>query len=280
MRLPPRGSCGPVAPQTGRRPAIVRPLPCLALAALCLLASGRPGWGHELILSAAISLKEATEELGRQFQVQHPGVILRFNLGSSGSLQKQIEAGAPADLFLSAGQREMDALEREGLLLAGSRRAIATNRLAVIVPADSRLDLREAADLVRPEVRRIALGNPKTVPAGQYAEACLRALGLWGTLGPRLVFGENVRQALEYVSRGEVDAGFVYVTDAASRAGQVRIAFRPPPDSYPPIVYPAAVIAASAHRSQAQAFIDLLLSPQGRSVLARLGFQPAPGAAP
>jgi molybdate transport system substrate-binding protein len=228
----------------------------------------------------AISLKEATEELGHQFQQRHPGVILRYNLGSSGSLQKQIEAGAPADLFLSAGQREMDALEREGLLLAGSRRAIATNLLAVVVPADSRLDLREATDLLRPGVRRIALGNPKTVPAGQYAEACLRAFGLWEALGPRLVFGENVRQALEYVSRGEVEAGFVYVTDAASRAGRVRIAFRPPPDSYPRIVYPAAVIAASAHRSLAQGFIGLLLSPEGRTALARLGFQPVPGAAP
>ena len=266
-----------VAPRTRRRSSLARALACLGLTVCWLLATGRVASGQELIFSVAISLKEATEELGRQFQQRHPGVIPRYNLGSSGSLQKQIAAGAPADLFISAGQREMDELERQGLIVAGSRRVIATNLLAVIVATDSRLDLREPADLLRPEVRRIALGNPKTVPAGQYAEECLRALGLWEALRPRLVFGENVRQALEYVSRGEVDAGFVYVTDAASRAARVRTAFRPPPDSYPRIVYPTAVIAASAHHALAQAFIDLLLSQEGRSVLSRLGFQPLPG---
>ena len=267
-----------VAPRA-RRSSLARPLACLALTACWLLATGRAASGQELIFSVAISMKEATEEVGRQFQRLHPGVTLRYNLGGSGGLQKQIEAGAPADLFLSAGQREMDQLERQGLIVAASRRVIATNLLAVIVPADARIDLRQPADLLRPAVQRIALGNPKTVPAGQYAEECLRALGLWDALRPRLVFAENVRQALEYVSRGEVDAGFVYATDAATRAGRVRTAFHPPLDSYPRIVYPAAVVAASAHRPLAQAFIDLLLGPEGRSVLARLGFQPAPGAA-
>ena len=274
----PLNSQSRVAPRTCRRSSLARPLACLALTVCWLLAAGPAASGQELIFSVAISMKEATEEVGRQLQRLHPGVVLRYNLGASGGLQKQIEAGAPADLFLSAGQREMDELERQGLIVAASRRVIATNLLAVIVPADSHLDLREPADLLRPEVQRIALGNPKTVPAGQYAEECLRALGLWEALRPRLVFAENVRQALEYVSRGEVDAGFVYATDAATRSDRVRTAFRPPPDSYPRIVYPAAVIAASAHRSLAQAFIDLLLSQEGRSVLSRLGFQPGPGA--
>ncbi len=280
MRPSSLGCRSRIVPRAPLRPSPARLLWCWGLAVLWLLTPGRAAWGQELIFSVAISLKEATDELGRLFQQRHPGVILRYNLGSSGSLQKQIEAGAPADLFLSAGQREMDELERQGLLLASSRRVVATNLLAVVVPADSRLDLRQPADLLRPEVRHLALGNPKTVPAGQYAEACLRTLGLWEALRARLVFGENVRQALEYVSRGEVEAGFVYVTDAASRADRVRTAFRPPPDSYPRIVYPAAVIAASAHRAQAQAFIDLLLGPEGRSVLSRLGFQPAPGGSP
>jgi len=280
MRPPSPGSSSRVVPRAPLRPSPASLLWCWGLAVLWLLAPARAARGQELVFSVAISLKEATEELGRQFQQRHPGVILRYNLGSSGSLQKQIEAGAPADLFISAGQHEMDALERQGLILAASRRVIATNLLAVVVPADSRLDLRQPADLLRPGVGHLALGNPRTVPAGQYAEACLRALGLWEGLRERLVFGENVRQVLEYVSRGEVEAGFVYVTDAATRADRVRIAFRPSPDSYPRITYPAAVIAASGHRALAQAFIDLLLSPEGRSVLSRLGFQPAAEASP
>jgi molybdate transport system substrate-binding protein len=128
-------------------------------------------------------------------------------------------------------------------------------------------------------VSRIAIGSPKTVPAGQYAEESLRALGLWDRLQPKLVFAENVRQALDYVARGEVDAGFVYTTDAATRGQGVKEAFRPPDDSYRPIVYPGAVVAAAKQRALGQAFLDLLGSPQGRTVLSRFGFQPPPAGA-
>jgi molybdate transport system substrate-binding protein len=133
------------------------------------------------------------------------------------------------------------------------------------------------ADLLRPQVQRVVIGNPKTVPAGQYAEECLRTLGLWDALRPKLVFAENVRQALEYVARGEVDAGFVYSTDAAVRAGQVKIAGQPPQESYAPVTYPGAIVAASRQPALAQAFLDLLLSPAGQEVLARYGFQPPLG---
>ena len=251
----------------------------LALLALFLLAVPvRPAQGQELVLSVAISMKEAIEEVGRQFERAHPGVTLRYNLGASGDLQKQIEAGAPADLFISAAPRQMDELERQGLIVAGSRRVFASNLLTVIAPSDSRLQLRAPADLVRPEVQRIVIGNPKTVPAGQYAEAAFRALGLWESLRPRLVFAENVRQALEYVSRGEVEAGVVYITDAAVRAGRIREAFRLPAESYPPVTYPVAAVAASPNRRSAQAFIDLLVGREGKAILARHGFPPPAGA--
>jgi molybdate transport system substrate-binding protein len=250
----------------------------LAVAVL-LLASARPASAQELTLSVAISMKEAVEEIGRVFTAGRPGVTLRFNLGSSGELQKQIEAGAPVDLFMSAAQRQMDELEKAGLVVSASRRAFARNVLTVIKPADSRVDISKTADLLDGRVKRIVIGNPKTVPVGQYSEESLRALGLWERLLPKLVFAENVRQALDYVVRGEVDAGFVYTTDVVTRAAVVKEAFRPPEDTYRPVIYPAAVVAASKQQAVAGAFIDALVSREGQAALARLGFLPPPAGA-
>jgi molybdate transport system substrate-binding protein len=245
--------------------------------ALALLA-GNAGaaWAQTLTVSAAISMKDAVSELGRSFAAARPGVTVLYNWGSSGELQKQIEAGAPADLFISAAVRQMDELEERKLIVPGSRKVFARNVLTVIKPADSRVDITKPGDLAEPRVRRIVIGNPKTVPAGQYAEESLRALGLWERLQPKLVFAENVRQALDYVARGEVDAGFVYVTDAALRGRAVKEAFRPAEDTYRPIVYPAAVIAGSKQAALAQALLDRLVSREGQAVLARYGFQPPP----
>jgi molybdate transport system substrate-binding protein len=248
----------------------------LTVAALLLVASSVSA--QEITLSVAISLKDATEELGRSFMASRPGVTLRYNFGASGDLQKQIEAGAPVDLFLSAAERQMDELQKHNLIVTSSRRAFARNALLVIKPADSVLDISKANDLLAARVARIAIGNPKTVPAGQYAEESLRTLGLWDRVQPKLVFAENVRQVLDYVARGEVEAGFVYTTDAARRVQGLKEAFRPPEDSYRPVVYPGAVVATSKQPALAQAFLDLLASPQGRAVLSRFGFQPPPPA--
>src|SRR2546422_9736898 len=251
-------------------------VPGRVLALALLLGVAAPASAEELTLSVAISMKDAIEELGRGFTQARPGVVLRHNLGASGELSKQIEAGAPVDLFISAAARQMDELETKGLLVPGSRRVFARNVLVAVKPADSRLDLARPSDLLDPRVKRIVIGNPKTVPVGQYSEESLRALGLWERIQPKLVFSENVRQALDYVVRGEVDAGFVYTTDAVTRATNVREAFRPAEDTYRPVVYPAAIVAASKQRSLAQSYIDLLLSREGQAVLARLGFQPPP----
>ena len=206
-------------------------------------------------------------------------MTLRYNFGASGDLQKQIEAGAPIDLFLSAAQRQMDELQKQNLIVASSRRSFARNVLVVVKPSDSRADISKPADLVDARVGRIVIGNPKTVPAGQYAEESLKAIGLGEKAQPKLVLAENVRQALDYVARGEVDAGFVYTTDLAARAQGVKQAFRPAEDTYRPIVYPAAIVAGSKHQALAQAFIDLLTSESGRATLARFGFQPPPAGA-
>lgn len=252
----------------------MRRMAALLVAASLLLC--RPGisGAQELTLSVAISMKEAVEEIGRKFVQARTGVRLFYNFGGSGELQKQIEAGAPVDLFVSAAERQMDELERKGLVLPGSRRIFAGNVVSVIVAVDARLTLAQAADLLQPQVQRIGIGNPKTVPAGQYAEGSLRALGLWDALRPKLVFGENVRQVLEYVARGEAEAGFVYATDLTARQGLVREAFRPPQSTYGPVTYPAAVVAGSRHAALGQTFINVLVSREAQAVLARLGFQP------
>jgi molybdate transport system substrate-binding protein len=251
----------------------------LTAAVALVLLTGGPACAQDVTLSVAVSLKEAVEAIGRGFMAARPGVTLRYNFGASGDLQKQIEAGAPVDVFLSAAQRQMDELERQKLIVASTRRTFARTVLTVVKPADARVDVARPADLLEARVTRVAIGNPKTVPAGQYAEESLKALGLWDRLLPKLVFAENVRQVLDYVARGEVDAGFVYTTDATTRAQGVKEAFRPPEDSYRPIVYPGAIVAGSKRRALAQAFLEALAGPEGRSVLSRLGFQPPPAGA-
>jgi molybdate transport system substrate-binding protein len=245
----------------------------VVLLALCLPAVAR---AQEMTLSVAISMKEAVETLGRQFRQSRPGVTLRYNFSSSGELQKQIEAGAPVDLFVSAAQRQMDELQQKGLIDPATRRVFARNVLTVIKPAGSTLDISKPADLIGPKVQRIVIGNPKTVPVGQYAEESLKSVGLWDQLQPKLVLAENVRQAVDYVARGEVEAGFVYTTDVAVRSSQVAEAFRPGEDTYRPVTYPAAVVKASKQPALAQAFVDLLVSRDGQAALSRLGFQPPP----
>ncbi|HEY7647996.1 MAG TPA: molybdate ABC transporter substrate-binding protein [Methylomirabilota bacterium] len=240
-----------------------------------VLLSGAPKvTAQELVLSVAVSMKEAVEEVGRRF-ADARGMTLRYNFGASGELQKQIEAGAPVDVFVSAGTRQMDELERQGLLVPGTRRVFAGNVLIAVKPMDVGLDLAGPSDLLDRRVLRIALGNPKTVPAGQYAEESLRALGMWDRLRPRFVYGENVRQVLDYVSRGEVQVGIVYATDALTRPGRVRLAFPFPEDTHSPIVYPAAVVKGGRHPDAARAFLDILAGAEGQAVIRRLGFEQA-----
>ena len=155
----------------------------LAVAVAVVLLAAAGARAQDVTLSVAVSLKDVTEELGRSFMAAHPGVPLRYNFGASGDLQKQIEAGAPVDVFLSAAQRQMDELEKQNLIVAASRRAFARNVLTVVKPADSRIDITKPADLLESRVGRIVIGSPKTVPAGQYAEESLRALGLWPSFG-------------------------------------------------------------------------------------------------
>lgn len=237
----------------------------------------------ELIVSAAASLGPALLELQAEFHRQHPGVQVRFNLGSSGALQAQIARGAPVDVFISAAPAPMDALINSRHVDAAAVLHLAANRLVLIRPAQAAPASGPPAtpdpasgwsDLGSDRVRRIAIGNPDHVPAGQYARAVLEHLGLWARVQGKLVFGEDVRQVLTYVERGEVDAGVVYRSDAA-RSERVRIVAAAPAGSHPPIVYPVAVVRESRHAASAAAFVQFLLGPAGQATLARHGLEPA-----
>jgi molybdate transport system substrate-binding protein len=202
------------------------------------------------------------------------GIRVKLNLGSSGLLQRQIEAGAPADVYASAGERQMDALQSRGLILADTRRNLVRNALVLIVPADTQVPLHSFGELVDPKITKVAIGNPKTVPAGQYAQQAMKNLQLWSRLESRLVLAENVRQVLDYVVRAEVEAGMVYSSDVSVARGKVTVAIPVPEDTHDPILYPIAAVRTTENRSDAQGFIDLALSRTGQDILAKYGFIP------
>ena len=236
-----------------------------------LLAAALPSPAAELTVSAASSLSNAFTDLGRNYERAYPGSKIDFNFGASGALLQQMAKGAPVDVFAAADQETMDLAQRQGLIQPAERRNFAANELLVIVPADSAVRLASLADLARPGVRRIAIGNPASVPAGRYARRALQAAHLWPALEAHTIATQNVRQALDYVARGEVDAGFVYATDAALMKAKVRIALRVPLDVQ--ISYPVAPVTASAHGAEARRFTAYLLSPPAQAVLARYGFR-------
>jgi molybdate transport system substrate-binding protein len=241
----------------------------LLFAALPVLAA--TAQAADLTVSAAASLTNAFKELAPAFEARNPGTTLLLNFAASDALLAQIAKGAPADVFASADQETMDRAQAQQLIVAGSRRNFANNALVLIAPADSTLTLAALSDLKQPGVKRIALGQPTGVPAGRYAKGALEAARLWGDIEPRAVYAQNVRQALDYVARGEAEAGFVYATDAAVQKGKVKVTLTVPTET--PISYPLGIVAGGPNPAAARAFVDFVLSPTGQAVLARHGFQ-------
>ena len=246
------------------------------VAAALYPASGYAAGTGGITVSAAISLKNAFEEIGRLFTAQNGGAKVTFNFGASGDLIRQIEQGAPVDVFASAAEKEMNEIDKKGLIVPGTRSDFAGNNMVLIVPGgkfSGKAVIKNFSDLAGAGVTRIAVGNPAVVPAGRYAEAVLRYFRLLPAIQGKLVYGGNVRQVLGYVMRGEVDAALVYSTDAAIVSGQVRVAAIAPPASHKPILYPMAAIKGSANGRLATAFMSLVKSAQGRTILEKYGFQ-------
>lgn len=221
---------------------------------------------------AAASLSDALNELVPLFEQANPGVKVRLNLAASGSLQQQIEQGAPADLFIPAGSKQMDALADKGLTNKELTRNLLTNDLVMVVPADSPADALTAGDLAGQAIGTIAVGQPESVPAGMYAQQYLESAGLWDQLQSRIVFAKDVRQVLTYVASGNVDAGFVYGSDAAGEP-KVKAAMTVDHASHDPIEYPAAVLAESGHPEQAGLLYDYLFSKEAGEIFVKYGFK-------
>ena len=249
-------------PEHGRRR-------CIGLA-LAILLGCSSAVAAELTVSAASSLTDAFKAVAQAFEARHPGSRVRLNLGASGVLMRQIEQGAPVDVLASADTESMDQAERLGLLRADTRASFAANRL-VLAQARSAAPLRDLAELQDGRIRRIAMGQPTLVPAGRYARTALLDAGLWEPLQARYIYTQNVRQALDYLARGEVDAAFLYATDLQVRLADVVAVFEVTGTG--PIRYPVAVTTRSRQPEAATAFVAFLLDTEAQDLLRQHGFR-------
>ena len=242
----------------------------ITVLALLTIATGCHGPRKStLTLSVAASLQDAIAEVEQDYQRDHGTVEFRNNFGSSGTLAREIEQGAPVDAFLSAGAKPMDDLQAKGLLVVGSRMNLLRNSLVLIVPQDSKLTGFDG--LADKRVRLLAMGDPASVPAGQYGRETLTSLNLYDKLHSKIVLGKDVRQVLTYVETGNADAGLVYATDARISA-KVRVAAVAPESSHEPIVYPTAIVAGSRNQEAARAFVNYLAGAAARAVFVKHGF--------
>lgn len=239
--------------------------------ALTLLIALTPVSGQTIVVSAAASLKEALADVNAAFAEKNPGIAIDLNLAGSGALQQQIEQGAPVDVFISAATRQMDALASKGLLLEGSVFNLLGNKVVLVGPpgATAPADFAALADA---SVKRIAIGEPGSVPAGQYAQQIFAFYKIADVVKPRLIFAKDVRMVLTYAETGNVDAGVVYMTDA-KQSGKVAILAEAPAGSHDPVVYPAAIIKAARQPAAARTYLDFLKSPQASELFARRGFE-------
>jgi len=243
----------------------------LAVAVLNAVAWAPLAHAGEVIVSAAASLTNAFKDVGSQYEKLHPGTKVLFSFGASDVVMRQIVNGAPADVFASADQKAMDKAVKAKVVVPSTRVNFAQNKVVMIVPVDSALHLKSVKDLDRADIKRVTLGNPASVPVGRYTRASLEQAGAWKVVQSKEVLANNVRQALDYVSRGEVDAGFVFATDAAIMPDKVKViqALKSPV----PVLYPIALTSRKGRSPEARSFVDYVLSPAGQNILAKYGFK-------
>lgn len=243
----------------------------VAIALLVLIvACGQTNKPVTLTISAAASLKDAMEEIKTAYAKEKPNVTLTLNFGASGSLQKQIEQGAEVDVFISSASKQMDALKDKGLINEDTRRNLLGNRLVLVTPKESSI-VADFKDLTNEKIKKIALGEPKSAPAGQYAEEVFTKLNILDVLKPKVVYGKDVKEVLTWVETGNADAGVVYETDAKT-SNKVKIAAIASEDSHKPIVYPSAVLKGSKNSDTAKDFINYLYSEKAKPIFEKYGF--------
>lgn len=234
-------------------------------------AAESAGEGTEILVAAAASLKNAYEEELIPMFLEQSGVTVKGTYDSSGKLQTQIEEGLEADVFMSAATKQMTALDEEGLIASDTITNLLENKIVLIVPTGSELGLTGFEDIA--EAGSIALGDPASVPAGQYAQEALTSLGIWDSIQDKVSFGTNVTEVLNQVAAGSADAGIVYATDAASMADQVTVVAEAPEGSLAQkVLYPVAVVKNTAHEAEAKAFVDFLQSDEAMAVFESYGF--------
>ena len=244
-----------------------------SLIAVLLLAASAFAQAEDITVSAAASLKEAFTDIARQYEKQHPDAKIKLNTAASGTLLQQLAQGAPVDVLATADLATMDKAAAQNLIRPQTRKTFALNSLVLITPKQGSLKIATPKDLLRSGVKRIAVGNPASVPAGAYTQAALEKQKLWSSLQPKIVHTQNVRQALDYVIRSETEAGFVYRTDAALKPHAVNIVASIPTEK--PVAYPIALTQSSKASNEAQRFVNYVLSADGQRVLQRYGFSAA-----
>lgn len=232
--------------------------------------SGHAARAADIYVSAAASLTDVLKEIAIPYEKQS-GDNLVFNFAASSMLARQIEEGAPADLIFSADEAKLDALEKEGLLLPETRKSVLSNTLVIVVPNDSTVNFNSAKDLAGPDIKKIAVGEPSSVPAGIYARKYLDKLGIWQKLADKIVPVESVRAALAAVESGNVDAGIVYKTDALI-SNKVKIAYEVPASEGPAISYPLAVLKEAKSPDAAKKLAAYLESAPAEAVFEKYGF--------
>jgi molybdate transport system substrate-binding protein len=228
-----------------------------------------------LTVSAASSLKAAFTEIGKAFDAANNSKTT-FNFDASGTLQKQIEGGAPVDVFASAAPKQVNALVDKKLADASTVKIFAGNEIVLVVPANSTLGLTSFNDLTKAEVKKITYGDPKVAPHGVAAEEILNKIGLFNDVKPKVIYAGNVAQALQYVSSGEVDAGIMFKTEALSAGDKVKIVATADQSWYTTIAYPIVLVSDSKSKTLGQAFIDYVAGSDGQATLKKYGFLPAP----
>ncbi|MBD8004128.1 molybdate ABC transporter substrate-binding protein [Bacillus norwichensis] len=224
-----------------------------------------------LTVSAAVSLTDALEEIKELYEKDHP-VELTFNLGGSGTLAQQIQQGAPVDIFISANQEWMDTLEKEDLVNTSTRENVTGNKIVLITGADSKINYKSVDEISAADLDQIAIGNPESVPAGEYTEEILHNLKKWDELKDKLVLAKDVRQVLTYVETGNADIGFVYESDAVT-SDKIKVLSTIDESLHDPIIYPGAVLADTKHEKEAEEFLKFLEAEEAQSILEKYGFK-------